>query len=436
MDRDAGSSIPLSPADAVPLWAHGTVRLTGLIGVGLIATAVILGLVALALGSPSPGTSDSPSVLYVLRLVLVFVGMVTAGAAISMRPDLWWTWGMGALASLLAVLGLPNQWDSFQLLFSVMTGVAAAGAVFCLLPPTWRYVAATALLLYHFSGIFVATTEPPATPWLSDQLFRRIYNPYLQFVYLRNAYHFYSPEPGPASVLAFLLKTETDEIDPVTHKPVYKTRWVVLPTRPTDVRDPLGLGYYRLLALNEQLARGSHLLANPTNQFEKSEMWLRRLSVKEVIPFHPADAGIVQYKLPSPEVARYLLPSYASHVILWNTPDAAVAAKTTVKIYRMEHRDLPPDQFSKGLSPYHPGTYRPFFLGEFDAFGHLTNPQEELLYWMLPVIPRQAGPNEPGDKNKKDYYDYMSVHALEMSRDEVYAADETAGRVFNWSQLR
>jgi hypothetical protein len=240
----------------------------------------------------------------------------------------------------------------------------------------------------------------------------------------------------PASVLAFLLKTETGEIDPETHKSTYKTKWVVMPTRPTDIRDPLGLGYYRILSLNEQIARGSHLLAMPTYQFEKSEMWLRRLSKEPIIPFHPAEPNVVQYKLPNPEVARYLLPSYTSHVILENTPDKATAAKTTVKVYRLEHRDQPPDMLSKGHSPYHPGTYRPFFVGEFDAFGNLTNPQEELLYWMLPIIPRQRGLDNLNDPFKKDYFDFLSVHALDMTREEVLAADESAGRVFNWSQLR
>jgi hypothetical protein len=105
-------------------------------------------------------------------------------------------------------------------------------------------------------------------------------------------------------------------------------------------------------------------------------------------------------------------------------------------MYRMEHRDLPPDQFSKGHSPYHPGTYRPFFLGEFNAFGHLMNPQEELLYWMLPVLPRQPGLDNRKDPFKKDYLDYLSVHALELSPEEVLAANENDGRVFNWSQLR
>jgi hypothetical protein len=181
MDRDAGSAFPLTPADAVPPCAPGTVRMCGVFGIGLITIAALLGLAALALGD------STPSLLNTARLFLVFVGVITAGAAISMRPDLWWSWGIGAIASLIAVVGLPSSWDSFQLLLSVVAGVAAAGAVFCLISTRWRYLIASAILLYHFSGIFIATTAPPSTPWLSDQMFRRVYNPYLQFVYLRNA---------------------------------------------------------------------------------------------------------------------------------------------------------------------------------------------------------------------------------------------------------
>jgi hypothetical protein len=85
---------------------------------------------------------------------------------------------------------------------------------------------------------------------------------------------------------------------------------------------------------------------------------------------------------------------------------------------------------------YYPGTYRPYFMGEFDAHGNLVDPQEDLLYWMLPIIPRSPVPDDPNDPFKKEYYDYMSVHALGWSRDEVLKADESKGQVFNWSLLR
>lgn len=430
MDRDVGMSVPSSPADAVPKILPGTVRKTAIVGVGLIGTAAVLGTIFLAIGQ-SP-----PDIVNTVRLLLVFAGAIIAGSAISMRPDLWWAWGFGALAAILATVGLPSHWDSFQLLFAVIAGVAAAGSLFSLLPPGWRYVGASLLLLYHFSGIFFATTAPPTSPWLTDQMFRRVYNPYLQFVYLRNAYHFYSPEPGPASVIVFFLKTETG-YDPITEKKQYKTQWLAQPTRPANVRDPMGLGYYRILSLNEQLARGSLSLVVGAEQFEKSGMKQRRINKSNVFPFNPVEPLALQYKLPSPEVTRYLLPSYSSHVILNNTPDQETAARTTVKVYRLEHRDLVPAQLVRHESPYHPSTYRPYFLGEFNVWGKLINPQEEMLYWMVPIVPRTPVPNDPDDPFKKDYLDYLSVHALEINDvKEVLRADENAGWVFKWSQLR
>lgn len=445
MDRDAASLAPPgSPADAVPPYPVASVRTTGLVGVGLTALAALLGLIALGVPDSAAG------VLNTARLLLVLVGVVTAGAAVALRPDLWWSWGLGATAALTAWAGLPAHWDSFRLLAVVLAVVAAVGGVFALCSTWWRLVIASALILYHFGGIFLATTSPPPTPWVTDQLFRHVYNPYLQFIYMRNAYHFYSPEPGPASLLAFLLKTETGT-DPSTGATLYKYEWIVLPTRPADLRDPLGLGYYRRLSLTEQLARGSPGLLIPTDQFEKTEMWHRRFNQQHLYPFHPVDNRNLQYKLPNSEVSRYLIPSYASHVILQHTPDKETAARTTVKVYRLEHEMLPVEQFVKRLpggvymSPYEPVTYRPFFLGEFGYRPdpadparvriELLNPQEALLYWLIPVLP--ADPNDPvSNPYKKNYIDYMSAHALDLSPAEVLAADEKAGRVFNWSQLR
>ncbi len=51
----------------------------------------------------------------------------------------------------------------------------------------------------------VTAVEPPgadgslAFRWL----WGKVYRPYLQFFYLNNAYHFYSPEPGPPVLVWF-----------------------------------------------------------------------------------------------------------------------------------------------------------------------------------------------------------------------------------------
>jgi hypothetical protein len=348
-----------------------------------------------------------------------------------MRSDLWQAWAVAAAAALFAVFGTPAHWDSFRLVFAVAAGAAAAGAAVAAMPRAWRVRVISAAVVFHFGGILMATTSPPPTPWLTEQLFQRVYNPYLQFVYLRNAYHFYSPEPGPASLLAMLLKTESgvEQLADGTTRKTYEYRWVVLPRRPADVRDPLGLTYYRRLSLTEQVARGVPGLALPADQFEKHEVRQRRLNVAiPLVSLGPGEDPVTQYRVPHPDIMRFVIPSYAQHVIMNNTPDDdEVRRKTTVKIYRIEHRTLDVTAFigvsnreRQPIDPYHPATYRPYFLGEFDVYGNLVDPQEPMLYWLVPVIPRSGGP-APGDPEKKDYHDFFSEHA---------------GHKFNWRELR
>ncbi|MBA4188471.1 MAG: hypothetical protein C0467_10740 [Planctomycetaceae bacterium] len=427
MDRDA-SAPPLKPADAVPPYPPDFVRKVGLVGVGLNAAAAVLAVVASMSAPP-------PAFLTPVQVVLVFLGVVTAGSALSMRADLWWVWGLFGVASLLGSVGLPTSWDSFQTVLIVAATIGAVGAVFCLSSPGWRLAIMTVCVMFHFSGIFAATTSPPPQPWIVEQAWTRAYNPYLNFIYMRNAYHFYSPDPGPASILVGFLKTEkgTD----ANGNKQYETRWVVMPTRPADLKDPLGLGYFRRLSLTEQVARPGNGLAD---QSERAEIVARRTGVASAIPFHPVFSPETQYRLPESSVIRYVLPSYASHIILEETPDKETAAKTTVKVYRLEHATTPVEQFRLKLpdgtypNPYHPGTFRPYFLGEFDAHGNLLNPQDPLLYWMLPVLPQQVPVGSTEGKGK-GYFDYLSVHALESSRDEVFNADEDAGQVFPWKKL-
>jgi hypothetical protein len=445
MDRGAAPNsspaVANSAAEVVPPFEWPFVRKVGLVGAGLLAVAVVLGLVATAIDAAPQWPGHS------VRLFLVLFGAIAAGAAVSMRPDLWQAWALGAGSALLAVFGTPAHWDSFRMLFGAMTAVAVTWAAILAAPARYRLPVLSVMLLFHFSGIFLATTTPPSTPWVTEQAFLRVYNPYLQFVYLRNAYHFYSPEPGAASVLVFLLKTEVGR-DEAGH-PKYKTRWVVTPRRPADVKDPLGLTYYRRLSITEQVARGSPGLAMPANYYEKVELIGRRKLVRGAIPLPESyEEQIVQYRLPMPEVARFVIPSYASHVIMENTADTDEARRTTVKMYRLEHSTLGVEEFINwrknpaiNSDPYQPITYRPYFLGEYNARGDLLEPQEPMLYWLVPITPRPGGV-PPGDSTKRDFLDYLSFHALgpdglgmETTVDQL-GEKRFEDRVFNWKQLR
>ena len=220
------SFYPTAIAEAVPPYEWAFVRKVGLFGLGFLALAVGLGIVETALGD---GVAP---VTHPFRLFLVLFGAVATGSAVSMRPDMWRAWGLGAAAAFLAVWGTPATWDSFRLLFGVMAAVAFTWMIFLDAPPRYRLPALSILLVFHFTGIFFATTMPPSTPWVTEQAFLRVYNPYLQFVYMRNAYHFYSPQPGPASILVFMLKTEVG-VDKATGEKRYKTKWLVMPRRPS-----------------------------------------------------------------------------------------------------------------------------------------------------------------------------------------------------------
>ncbi len=429
MDRDAPSAV-----DVVPPIEWQTTRKVGLIGLGLCGAAAALGLVATAIGDP-------PAILHTLRLLLVLAGAIASGLAISFRPELAKIWLLGAATALLGVFGTPAHWDSFQILFLVLTGVALLRAALVVVSPRVRLALISAFILLHFFGILLATTSPGPTPWMVDQLYRRLYEPYLQFVYLRNAYHFYSPEPGPASIMVCLLKTEDGEevsADGIRRKK-YRMEWQITPRRPEHVKDPLGVTYYRRLSLTDQISRAYPDLMN-SESFEKSEIRTRRYRLAipgndPYIPMHPNEPDYLEYRLPDQQVSRYLLPSYAQHILM-DLPEKD-RTKTTVKIYRIEHRTLTVGAYigvsnpgHKPGDPYYPTTYWPYFLGEFGFAKdpsdpnklkvELLDPQAEMLYWLVPILERQGG-GVPGDAKKKDYIDFMSIHA---------------GHEFDWSKLR
>jgi hypothetical protein len=404
----------------------------GAIGFGLTGVAALVG-VASAVGwgdTPAvwdgvPASADGiPSGLHTSRLILTAVGALLAGSAVSQRPGLWKAWLLAVGTGLLAaVIALPDHWDSARLLARVLTALAVAGTVLAAVPPVTRYALVSLGILFHFGGILTATTWPDPAPWVTQQVANRVYLPYLSFAYLRNAYHFYSPEPGPASLLFVLVKY--DEIDPATGK--QKAEWVVLPRRHEHMKDPLGLTYYRRLSITEAVS-GTVSDLFTASSFEKLDARERRnrralrVAGNEAIPFEPEqyEPQYRQYRIPRPDITRYLLPSYSRHICSEFTASRRTAV-SSVKIYRAEHRIIPAYTFVKEHGdPFDPVGYRVYYLGEYDPDGVLANPQDEMLYWLVPVFPKPGGAS-PLDPTHKHFDEYLSRHA---------------GYDFDWRRMR
>jgi hypothetical protein len=386
-----------------------------------------------------------------LRLAVFLAGLSAAGLAVSRRlqtasQDLEervesaCLLALAAFVALLACLGMGG-WDSFQWFFGVLVAVALAGSLLVLLPSLWRRVVVSVLIVVHFGGMLTATTsvDPPGgmAPWLSTQVWLHFYRPYLTFMYLANAYHFYSPNPGPATLLWFRIQYEDG-----SH------RWRHVPDRDDS---PHGMHYQRMLALTESTntpmprlppgqeeaalieratGRPVPLYVGPSTDFvvrhDPWEVIYHRRKLGETmfgrdhpVPLWPQDqVNVPQFSEPQ-DLAKMLVASYARYVA-WNSPhpkDPSVLVKS-VKVYRVIHNIMTPAELSQGGNPMDKTRYIPYFQGEFDRDGKMVNPQDPFLYWWLPVVmvphdypvsgpPNLMGPTPPNAR----LLDCLELHA-------------------------
>jgi hypothetical protein len=85
--------------------------------------------------------------------------------------------------------------------------------------PRWGRRAITCWLLFHLFAIFIA----PASVAPASDLARAGWNicrPYLQALYLNHGYHFFAPDPGESTLLAFSVETADGRIveDVIPHR--------------------------------------------------------------------------------------------------------------------------------------------------------------------------------------------------------------------------
>jgi hypothetical protein len=345
----------------------------------------------------------------------------------------------------------PLDWDSMRLFLGILFVVALGSAPLILVSQTVRRLVVSLLIVLHFGGICTAVMSAPPAPWLVQQIWGRIYQPYLEFMYLNNAYHFYAPEPGPASYLWFRMYYEDHEGKLWAH-------WIKVPDMDEKGwhKNTLALEYQRILALTENVVP-----VDPTPSMYKTagdgttvyaDWYARRLEhspehlVAEPVIGKQApevDCLLVPYPFFIPIQQQYqkpnansvaLLASYARHVCREKHPEHPEWKIHSVKIYRVVHMIPEVGAFvNERMDPRDPANYRPYYMGKynpqgdlldarrFDEGGKLINPGDPYLFWLLPNL------REPPNHLLKSPIKCWALRHADDA-DWIYTFDETEQR--------
>jgi hypothetical protein len=388
---------------------------------------LLAGLVCTIFGLLLSQTQAVPLRLLCLGAGVLLVGIAvarrlqTAGWELEDRAESAGLLAMSAFVALLAYLSLKPSWDSGQIFLIALIAVALVGSFLVLLPRTGRRIAVLVLVVLHFGGILTSVTAVPPrnepAPWLSMQLWTNFYRHYLTFAYLTNAYHFYSPDPGPPTLMWFHVEYADGT-----------ARWIKMPNRRES---PVALHHQRMLAAAE--SANNPITGFPLMNQEQIEGWEKKFKRKyELMPGvpHPsgediwmrrqvgesikfvdpndgraAPLGLVVDELPPllnqysepQEMARRLLASYARHIAHTAADPANPSnAVQAVRIYRVIHTLISPRELSEGKDPLDDTTFAPFYMGKYDPDGRLLDPKDPFLFWHIPIIKVAKRYPEPG----------------------------------------
>jgi hypothetical protein len=214
---------------------------------------------------------------------------------------------------------------------------------------------------------------------------------------LTNAYHFYSPDPGPATLLWFYVKFEdgTGEWYRLAEKKDFSTRQE----------------YQRMLAITETTN-------GVTNQLPLENVWDQKIMArktagnfnKEQIPISREFPLGSQYREPNIQ-SRDMTASYAQYVANhYHSQDKPDLRVKTVKVYRVIHIIVEGPKLAEGIDPWDPTLYLPYYHGEFDREGHIVDPRSPFLYWLIHTE-QKAKPETParyyGKRPPSKYLDYI-----------------------------
>lgn len=375
-----------------------------------------LGITALGLGF-ALGEAAAP-----FRFVPFLAGLILAGAGVSLRfktagqafEERLETAGVlavAAFAALLAFLGTDPAWGSMELVLVVMIVVALVAVVLVLLPKPIRMIAGGLLILVHFGAILTAATaiDPlnGGAPWISRKL-SVVYYPYLQFMYLNNAYHFYSPDPGPPSVVWFHIKYQDG-----------KVKWFKIPNRDEDA---VQLHHTRLLSVTESTSNFYQQLPWDANVLTAIRASREQAGKDYNLPLDESIMPInAQYQEALP-YSQKMIESYVRHVAD-TYPSLGDPANTvkSIKVYRFRQTIIDMKSMAEGADPQDKRLFIGYYEGEYDKDGALLRPDvvkdgkllrrtDPFRFWYMPIYYRASD---------HVLVDYLTKHArLDLDKTE------------------
>jgi hypothetical protein len=287
------------------------------------------------------------------------------------------------------------NWVTIQRFLAVMAALALVAAPLAVVDVPMRRVVLSGLVVFHLGGIVCAALGSPPTPWIVNQLWVRIYRPYLQFMYLNNAYHFYSPQPGPPCHLWFRLYYTDDQGE-------RQAQWYKIPYLDDDGRHghTTSLEYQRYLSITVYSEMTERFLTDsdaykkvlalrlawtPEGAKKAAVLGQAPLQHEILIPMHRDLAPSLQFHHPQIQV-KWLMESYVRHVFHKHAQKHPDRHYTSMRVYRVIHAIPPTGHFlHENLEANDPATYSPIYMGEYGTDGKLLDKNDPFLYWLLPI---------------------------------------------------
>jgi hypothetical protein len=259
---------------------------------------------------------------------------------------------------------------------------------------------------------------------------------------MSNAYHFYSPDPGPSTLIWFRVQYDDDSFRWVRFPdkqsalvPLQYTRSIVLGDS-TNLNAASPMPALMAKRIMERKEAGRLFRPEPTRDGEKFEGQSIPLIAEDLYdPFNRVPIPPDAYREPN-EFSKLLISSYVRYVAknYPHTEDRSIPVKN-IKVYRITHKLISPGEMSQGLDPMQEVFLAPYFMGKFDTAGKLMVQQQQydengneklqgeydgFLYWSIPVMPVPKGHKAPFwvPQSTTEYavHNYMLLHAGDIRK--------------------